>query len=136
MCISLESTEQQAVLMLLFEHYSHKFLDKILQEVPQDYLSGTAPSCLPSHLPDVMHMTLQAFPLHFCVLQAIKNWRWEQPGNEASVSGLRSIFLVMCTIAVFAFCLILESCKHQADRKFVRVSGSAENSTDFARFSN
>ena len=43
MCISLESTEQRAVLMLLFERYSHKFLDKILQEVPQDSLSGTTP---------------------------------------------------------------------------------------------
>ena len=25
----------------------------------------------------------QAFPLHFCVLQVIKNWRRERPGNEA-----------------------------------------------------
>jgi len=26
----------------------------------------------------------QAFPLHICILQAIKYWRWEQPGNEAT----------------------------------------------------
>ena len=58
MCISLESTKQRATLMLLFERYSHKFLDKILQEGPQDSLSGTAPSCLPSHLPDVMQVTV------------------------------------------------------------------------------
>ena len=25
----------------------------------------------------------QAFALHIRVLQAIKYWRWEQPGNEA-----------------------------------------------------
>ena len=73
MCISLESTEQRAVLTLLFERYSHKFLDKILQEVPQDSLSGTTPlmSTLTStrcHVRDS-----QAFPLRFCVLQAIKN---------------------------------------------------------------
>ena len=27
----------------------------------------------------------QAFPLHICILQAIKYWRWEQPGNKATV---------------------------------------------------
>ena len=26
----------------------------------------------------------QAFPLHYCILQAIKNWWWEQPGNKDS----------------------------------------------------
>ena len=43
--ISLESTEQRAVLMLSFEHYSLKshVLDKILQEGPRDSSSGTAP---------------------------------------------------------------------------------------------
>ena len=57
----------------------------MLQEGPQDSSSGTAPSCLPSRLPDVMHMTLsRVFPLCFCILQAIKNWRWEQPGNETN----------------------------------------------------
>jgi len=24
----------------------------------------------------------QTFPLHICILQAIKYWRWEWPGNE------------------------------------------------------
>ena len=41
--ISLESTKQQAVLMLFFEHYSLKFLDKILQEGPRDSLLDTVP---------------------------------------------------------------------------------------------
>ena len=27
----------------------------------------------------------QAFPLHICTLQAIKYWRWKQPGNEAII---------------------------------------------------
>ena len=27
----------------------------------------------------------QAFPLHFCILQVIKNWSWERPGNEATM---------------------------------------------------
>ena len=46
--------------MLSFERYSLKFLDKILQERHQDSSSGTAPppSCLPSRLPDVTHVTL------------------------------------------------------------------------------
>ena len=26
----------------------------------------------------------QAFILSFCVLQAIKDWRWERPGNKAN----------------------------------------------------
>ena len=29
----------------------------------------------------------QAFPLRFCILQAIKNWRCRRLGNEASVCG-------------------------------------------------
>ena len=28
----------------------------------------------------------QAFPLCICILQAIKYWRWERPGNEATNS--------------------------------------------------
>ena len=87
--------------MLLFEHYSHKFLDKILQEGPQDSLLDTAPlmSTLTSTWCHAHDLFSQAFPLRFCILQAIENWRQEWPGNEASVSGLRSIFLVMCTTA-------------------------------------
>ena len=42
------------------------------------------------------------------------------------------------TIAVFAFCFVLESCKHQAGkiRTLLRVSGSAESSTGYGRFRN
>ena len=42
------------------------------------------------------------------------------------------------TRAVFAFCFVLESCKHQAGkiRTLLRVSGSAESSTGYGRFSN
>ena len=71
--------------MLSIKRYSLKSLVKILQEGPQDSSSGTAPSCLPSRLPDVMHVTLSwVFPLGFCILQAIKNWGSERPGNEAN----------------------------------------------------
>jgi len=36
-------------------------------------------------LPDIIacDMISQAFPLHICTLQAIKDWRWEWLGNEA-----------------------------------------------------
>ena len=27
----------------------------------------------------------QVFPLHICILQEIKYWNWERPGNEASL---------------------------------------------------
>ena len=30
----------------------------------------------------------QAFHLHFCILQAIKNWRREWPGNEAKTTPI------------------------------------------------
>ena len=30
----------------------------------------------------------QAFPLHFCILQAIKTWRCMRPGNEATELSL------------------------------------------------
>ena len=42
------------------------------------------PSRLPSRLPDVTHMTLSPRPSpSVFILQAIKNWRRERPGNEA-----------------------------------------------------
>ena len=34
----------------------------------------------------------QAFPLHICILQAIKQWRWEEHGNEATGLALPEIF--------------------------------------------
>ena len=37
----------------------------------------------------------KAFPLRFCILQAIKNWKWEWPGNESST--------VLCTMCVSLF---------------------------------
>ena len=66
---------------------SLKFLDKILQEGPQDSSSGTAPrvSTLTSTWCHARDSFSQAFPLRFCLQYAIKNWRWERPGNEASV---------------------------------------------------
>jgi len=68
----------------------------ILHCLPDVYLTlrrtsrffvGTAPLMSTLTLPDVMHMTPspRAFPLSFCILQAIKNWRLEQPGNEATL---------------------------------------------------
>ena len=57
MLISLESTEQRAVLTLSFKHYSLKSLDKILQEEHRDSSSGTAPV---SHI--TQHMTKSPRP--------------------------------------------------------------------------
>ena len=44
----------------------------------------------PSHLPSHIYLTScmwlsQAFPLHFCTLQALKNWKREWPWNEAKL---------------------------------------------------
>ena len=42
----------------------------------------------------------QAFWLHFCILQAIKNWSWERPGNEGMLAHFNSannIHWVICT---------------------------------------
>ena len=44
-----------------------------------------APVCL--HVPDITanDQISQAFLLRICILQAMKYWRWEWPGNEATV---------------------------------------------------
>ena len=49
-------------------------------------LLGTAPCVSTICLPDVIarDQISQAFSLRICILQAIKYWRWERPGNEAS----------------------------------------------------
>ena len=47
--ISLEFTEQEAMLTLHFEHSSLKSLDKILQEGPQEFSSATIPRVSTSH---------------------------------------------------------------------------------------
>jgi len=39
----------------------------------------------------VDNLKLVAFSLHFCILQAIKNWRCRRPGNEARNYLLRVI---------------------------------------------
>ena len=65
--ISPESTEQQPVLMLSFECHRFKFLDKILQEGPQDSSLGiTSPSVYQSLHHTTMHMTKspRPSPLH------------------------------------------------------------------------
>ena len=90
-----------------FKCYSLMFLVKILQEGPYDSSSGTTPSrlfsCLVSSpdptltrrhawgrhettscLPDIMHVIPSSRPSHSCILQSIKNWRREQPGNKPS----------------------------------------------------
>ena len=35
----------------------------------------------PPYVPTWHHQISQAFPLHICMLQATKYWRWEWPGN-------------------------------------------------------
>ena len=46
----------------------------------------TAPHVSTVCLADVIthEQISQAFPLNICILQAIKYWRWEQQGNEAT----------------------------------------------------
>ena len=71
---------------LSFKHYSLKFLNKILEEGPQDSLIGhRSPSVYPHvYLTWCMQLFYQAFHSIFCIIQAIKSWRWERPGNEAT----------------------------------------------------
>ena len=47
--------------------------------------SETAPLWVDLRLHDVTahDQISQTFPLLICILQAIKYWRWERPGNEA-----------------------------------------------------
>ena len=66
---TFELLNNELYLTLSFEYYSLKFLDMILQEGPQDSLSGTVP---PLHLPDVTHVTLSPRPPPFSILQVIK----------------------------------------------------------------
>jgi len=53
------------------------------------YHAGTAPCVSTICLLDASacDQISQAFPHHNCILQAIKYWRWEWPGNEASSWG-------------------------------------------------
>ena len=37
-----------------------------------------------SCLPDIMHVIPSSRPSHSCILQSIKNWRRERPGNKPS----------------------------------------------------
>ena len=53
--------------------------------------SGTVPGVSTLCLPNITtcDQIFQAFPLRICILQAIKYWRWEWPGNVATeVLGL------------------------------------------------
>ena len=36
----------------------------------------------------------KAFPLHFCMLQVIKNWTMGRPGNEVNSQALPEIILI------------------------------------------
>jgi len=51
-------------------------------------LSGTTPCVSTLCLPDVTahDRIFQAFPLHIYILQVMKYWRWEWPGNEANTT--------------------------------------------------
>ena len=46
------------------------------------------PVCLHRHWHHSCDKWYQAFPLRFCILQAIKNWTVGRPGNEASTATL------------------------------------------------
>ena len=52
-------------------------------------MENTCAKCILSNgdHPHIIQMD-QAFPLHFCILRAIKNWTVGRPGNEASVHVL------------------------------------------------
>ena len=60
------------------------------------------------------HKCSQAFPICFCILQAIKNWRREWPGNEAN-SWPYPQMVVSPGVAVLSHLLpadVSESCHH------------------------
>ena len=61
-------------------------LDKILREGPRDYSSGTTLCVSTYHVTlPCTWQNLPGFSLCFCILQAIKNWRQEQPENKAAI---------------------------------------------------
>ena len=57
-----------------------------LVDVKEELLqSGTTPPVCTLCLHDVTacDQISQTFPLHICVLQVIKHWKWQRPWNEA-----------------------------------------------------
>ena len=58
------------------------------QDIIRRFFIGHRLPCVNLLLHHIHHRTCdktQAFPLHFFILQAIKNWRMKRPGNEANV---------------------------------------------------
>ena len=74
--ISFESTKQQAILMLSFEHYSLKSLDKILQEGPS---LSTVPHLSTYNYSHTMHVTksprLSSSVFVYCKQSKTGQWR-------------------------------------------------------------
>ena len=75
----------------LYWHYTHVFQMFLHKKDLKILCKALPPSrllwCL--HVPDIRHVTL--FPgllLRFCILQAIKTWKWEWPGNETNVYAI------------------------------------------------
>ena len=61
----------------------------ILGQTLQERALKSFVRALPTCLTDITahDQISQTFPLHICILQAIKDWRWERPGNEATDLG-------------------------------------------------
>ena len=45
----------------------------------------------------------QAFPLNICILQAIKEWKWEWPGKEANIHTNKPYQVGSCTSSLSNF---------------------------------
>ena len=56
----------------------------------QELLQFASP---PVCLPDVIHQISKAFTCCICILQVIKDWRWEWPGNEVA---MHFVLVIVC----------------------------------------
>ena len=72
---------------------------------------GTPPSSvyLGRHWRHSCHTMDQAFPIHFCTLQAIKNWMVGKPGNEATRHVISVPRPSMFFVALLLPCIILNA---------------------------
>ena len=86
-------------LILLF------FTAKNMREWP-DYLLRLCKNrgCLGRHWHHSHDKMDQAFPLCFCILQAIKNWMMGRPGNEASIYMFQILYWVLERLTMLAVC--------------------------------
>ena len=108
--------EQWTVLIAVLWMLRHQDLDDTLQESASKSFWLPNSTCLPSvyQTPCVYPLStwhhhlwpdLSGLPLHVCILQMIKDWRWEWRGDEANNHGFApttcgAFLLHICTLQV------------------------------------